>query len=217
MTVKLFITIMLSALMLSACQTASKATSKVESESSPSADIMTAEQKVIAPDKLDSDGDSVYDESDVCPDTDMNLIVDDKGCPISFTFHMGEENINKSRVFYLENSSEISVIDAKKLDSIIEVLQEYPDTALLIEGHIGKSEYVKGSDSLARHRAERLKNHMIINYNIDANRIGTYSCRYYLPIASNDDLETRYMNQRSEIELGTKIHDGSSSCERFNY
>lgn len=166
---------------------------------------------------LYSDGDGIYDELDVCPGTEMNLIVDNKGCPKPFSFHMGEEDLNKTRVFYLENSSEISAIDTENLDSIVDVIREYPNQFLLIEAHIGRFEYVKGSNSLARSRAERFSKYIIANYKIDPQRIGTYYCSYYRPYTSNDDPETRHNNQRVEIRIQSILRERYSECERFNY
>ena len=202
---RLIITVMMAILLLSACQTVPKITNEVASEV-PS---------TIVIERLDSDGDGVYDESDACPNTDINSVANTYGCPL--ISHTGYENINKSRVLYLENSSEISVIDIEKLDSIVEVLQEYPESVLFIEAHIARSEYLRGSDSLARSRAERLKNHMIMNYDIRANRIGAYYCSYDRPYASNDDPESRHKNQRANIELESAIPKSIGGCKRLNY
>ena len=194
------ILVLVSALTLSACQTAN-----LSKQATQTIDIPVVE--VI----LDSDGDGVSDELDVCPSTDMNLIVDNKGCPKPVSFDMGEEDLNKTRVFYLENSSEISVMDIEKLDSIVDVIREYPNQFLLIEAHIGKFEYVKGSNSLARSRAERFSNYIITNYKIDPQRIGTYYCSYYRPYASNEDPETRHKNQRVEIRPHSQLEISKSN------
>ena len=180
------------------CQTTERLTPKI--------DMIEKDSQAIAskttPDKIeekDSDGDGVLDSRDACPGTPINLVVDARGCPTEV--ELIEEVMNDFRAFYPESSSEPINFDHREINRLAELMQEYDDSMMKIEGHISKYEGREGNKALAKDRAEFIKNYVVLNYDIDPVRILTCDYSYERPIASNDSLEGREMNQRAYLIL----------------
>lgn len=144
--------------------------------------------------EIDSDGDGVLDNTDACPVTPMNVVIDERGCPHSLLF--GEnEFIMEARAYYAENSSEIKNEYYEELDTVGKKMQNHLDAVMLVEGHISKNEDNSANQTLSRYRVEGIKNYMIMKYDIDPNRIKTFYYGSDRPIAPND-AKNSWLNQR---------------------
>ncbi|TXD97467.1 OmpA family protein [Psychrobacter frigidicola] len=168
-----------SSLALSACQTAP---------------ILTIENTVTAPlpiliVSLDSDGDGVLDEIDECPETPLHTVVDAKGCPI--VVDVGGIEMEFSG-FFPSMSSQLPTIYAAEFVKMAEKINEYPEASVFIFGHAATNEIDEdalvtlGFDSLSRNRALILKNTLVLQHNIDAERIRTYECSNKLLVRETD-------------------------------
>ncbi|MGE6246579.1 OmpA family protein [Psychrobacter proteolyticus] len=176
--------ILVSALALSACQTSVSQNQATQTINAPVA-------KVI----LDSDGDGVLDAIDECPATPWKVIIDEVGCPIA---GIGVGLKMEYRAFFTKGSSELSKEYQLELDKVAKKLQEYDTATMRIEGHASADEVDKKlrSNSLARNRAIIVKNYLIMQHQIDPNRLSTASYGAQRPIASSDTEEGRSMNRR---------------------
>ena len=141
----------------------------------------------------DSDGDGVFDDIDECPGTPTNVVVDERGCPLSVDIPMYEGV--EARVFFPENSSEPIASSYRGFDEFGEYLRNN-NKEFWIEGHISTHEKNSGSVTLATTRAEFIKNYIVMKYGIDPKRFKVVERSDTQPIASNDDLEDRKKNQR---------------------
>ncbi|OLF37283.1 flagellar motor protein MotB [Psychrobacter sp. C 20.9] len=178
--------ILVSALALSACQTTSTAPSK---ELPQHENIRTTQAAI------DPDSDGVLDDIDECPATPWKVIVDEVGCPIA---GIGVGLKMEYRAFFAKGSSELSKEYQLELDKVAKKLQEYDTATMRIEGHASADEVDKKlrSNSLARNRAIIVKNYLIMQHQIDPNRLSTASYGAQRPIASSDTEEGRSMNRR---------------------
>ena len=176
--------ILVSALALSACQT-----SVSQNQATQTTDLPVA--KAI----LDSDGDGVPDDIDQCPATPWNVVIDERGCPLA---PIGVGLRMEYRAFFAKGSSELSPEYQLELDKVAKKLQEYDTATMRIEGHASADEVDKKlrSNSLARNRAIIVKNYLIMQHQIDPNRLSTASYGAQRPIASSDTEEGRSMNRR---------------------
>ena len=143
----------------------------------------------------DSDGDGILDYADMCPATPLNVVVDQRGCPFTL---IGVGLKMEYRAFFAKDSSELSPEYQLELDKIAKKLQEYDTATMRIEGHASADEVDKKlrSNSLARNRAIIVKNYLIMQHQIDPNRLSTASYGAQRPIASSDTEEGRSMNRR---------------------
>lgn len=184
-------TIFCSTLALSACQTAPKP-------------IIGSKVKITIPMptlmvSLDSDGDGVPDELDMCPATPENVVADDRGCP----FVMGPDmNLKMEyRAFFAKGSSELFPKYKAELDKVSEIMNMHSTATMRIEGSISENEIDDGgliskSNTLAKNRALMVKNYLLLKHRIAPSRLTTLNCEARAPIAPNDTKEGRTVNRR---------------------
>lgn len=182
----------ISALTLSACQTAD-----LSKQATQTIDIPVVE--VI----LDSDGDGVPDELDQCPATPYNVVVDERGCHLI----MGPDMSLKMeyRAFFAKGSSELSPKYQVELDKVGEIMNTHNTATMRIEGGISENEIddddgdgdsIARSNNLAKNRALIVKNYLLLKHGIEPSRLTTLNCEARAPIAPNDTEEGRTVNRR---------------------
>ena len=164
-------TVFCSSLALSACQTTTTALSK---ELPQYENIRTMQAEI------DSDGDGVLDDIDECPETPPNVVVDAKGCQI--IIEGGDALEMEFSGFFPPMSSQLPAIYDTEFLKMAEKINEYPEASVFIFGHAATNEIDEdalatlGFDALSRNRALIIKNTLVLQHNIDAERIRTYDC-----------------------------------------
>ena len=184
----LAIPIICSALALSACQTT------VQNPLIINENIVATSTLLIA---MDSDGDGVSNELDMCPATPENVVVDDRGCPFTMP---GVGLKIEYRAFFDKGSSELLPKYQADLDNIGVKMQEYKTATILIEGHNSRTEVDSASidkaNTLAQDRANKVKSYLISKYNIAPERITATEYGARRPIAPSDSEEGNMLNRR---------------------
>ena len=146
---------------------------------------------------LDSDGDGVLDELDMCPGTPYNVVIDERGCPLT---GIGVGLKMEYRAFFDKGRSELLPKYQAELDNVGMRLQEYKNATILIEGHNSRTEVDSASidkaNALAQERANQVKNYLISKYNIAPERVTTTEYGARRPIASSDNEEGNMLNRR---------------------
>lgn len=191
MNIKLsnIVAVAISPLLLIGCQTTTVSNDKSQHES-----IVT-----LIPDIPDSDGDGILDDIDEYPGTPMNMTVDETGCPLNLML-IGVLKM-EYRAFFAKSRSELSSEYQLELDRVATKLQEYDTATMLIEGHASTDETsandtVLQPNALSRNRALIVKNYLIMQHQIDPNRLSTFSFGAERPIASSDTEKERSLNRR---------------------
>ena len=157
---------------LAGCQTTNNESSK---EIFQYEDIRTMKADIP-----DSDGDGVLDDIDECPETPLYMVVDAKGCQI--IIEGGEALEMEFSGFFASMSSQLPVVYDVEFVKMAEKINEYPEASVFIFGHAATNEIDEdelaniGFDSLSRNRALIIKNTLVFQHNIDADRIRTYEC-----------------------------------------
>lgn len=110
----------------------------------------------------------------------------------------GEEGIIinfNSGVLFGFNKTDLTPASVKSVDELATILNKYPDTDVLIEGHTDS----KGSDnynlSLSEKRARTVSDYLS-EKNITSSRLRTVGYGENQPVASNDTEEGRSQNRR---------------------
>lgn len=191
--------ILVSALTLSACQTSVLQNQATQTINAPVVEVI-----------LDSDGDGVPDDIDECLGTPINIVPDEQGCPSYSDDNLGVKI--EYRAFFAKGSSELSKEYQLELDKVAQKLQEYNTATMRIEAHASTDEVsavdaVLQPKALSRNRALIVKNYLIMQHQIDPNRLSTFSYGAEQPIASSDTEEERSMNRRV-YGLATEPKDG---------
>ncbi|WP_201603988.1 OmpA family protein [Psychrobacter immobilis] len=182
--------VLISVLTLSACQTHDLSNQKAQTINLPIILI-----------NLDSDGDSVPDDLDQCPNTTENVVVDERGCP-EITSLIGMPPMMEYRAFFTKDSSELLPQYHDELDRVAEQMNNYDTATMKIEAHVSKDEVNKAStsmlqsNSLAKNRALIVKNYLVLNHKIESSRLTTLDCGIKGSIAPSDTEEGRSMNRR---------------------
>ncbi len=121
-----------------------------------------------------------------------NAKVERVGEGIKITFDSG--------ILFDTNSSTLRAASLSEIDKMAEVLQKYPDTNVLVEGHTDAS----GSDAinqpLSERRAQAVAGEAIAK-GVSASRITTQGYGSTQPIGDNSTAEGKQANRRVEIAI----------------
>ncbi len=138
---------------------------------------------------LDSDRDGVYDDKDECPETPTGLIVDDKGCPISMTLSI-EFDVDK---FDIKPSYH------NELAKGAAFIRKYSTHKILVAGHTDSTGNEPYNEALSQRRAESVRNYLMENFELDADKLFARGFGEKAPIVSNDTIDGRQRNRRVEL------------------
>ncbi|WP_201587945.1 OmpA family protein [Psychrobacter jeotgali] len=145
--------------------------------------------------EVDSDGDGVPDSIDECPGTPMNVVVDERGCPVEVD--ITDELKMELRVFFDNDKSNIKNQYMSEIAKVAEKMREYPNSTARVEGHASKTgPSAAYNQRLSEARAVAVKSALTNEFGIAPNRLSTVGYGYDRPIAPNDTEEGRAMNRR---------------------
>ena len=150
---------------------------------------------VVVESDLDSDGDGVPDSIDACPGTPMNVVVDERGCPVPVD--ITDELKMELRVFFDNDKSAIKNQYKPEIAKVAEKMREYPNSIARVEGHASKTgPSARYNQRLSEARAVAVKSMLTNEFGIAPNRLSTVGYGYDQPIADNNTEEGRAMNRR---------------------
>ncbi|MGO2387186.1 MAG: OmpA family protein [Psychrobacter sp.] len=150
---------------------------------------------VVVEADLDSDGDGVPDSIDACPGTPMNVVVDERGCPVPVD--ITDELKMELRVFFDNDKSAIKNQYKPEIAKVAEKMREYPNSTARVEGHASKTgPSARYNQRLSEARAVAVKSMLTNEFGIAPNRLSTVGYGYDQPIADNNTEEGRAMNRR---------------------
>lgn len=145
-----------------------------------------------APPKVDgdSDGDGVRDSRDKCPNTPRGEYVDEDGCTLKLTLHINFDF----------DKAEIKPEFKADLDKAAAFIQKHNQVpAILIAGHTDHTGTMEYNQQLSDARANAVREYLVANYGVNADRLVAKGYGKSQPVANNDSKEGRYQNRRVEI------------------
>ena len=154
---------------------------KVFLNKSPAAPVAPAVKQ-----RVDTDGDGVYDEDDKCPGTPKGARVNAQGCWVL------------SHVLFDFDKSVIKPVAYPLLDEVVAIFGKNPGMKVDLQGHcdnIGTPEYNK---SLSLKRANAIKKYLV-SKGIAETRLTTQGFGFSKPVAPNTTKEERSLNRRVEL------------------
>ncbi|MDX1592604.1 MAG: OmpA family protein [Gammaproteobacteria bacterium] len=168
---------------LAGCSTAPKQTEP------PPAPVPKAEPAPMPP--ADTDGDGVPDSRDNCPNTPKGTKVDANGCPEM----MAPERM-ELKVLFDFDSAQIRPQYHAALGDVSAFMKKHKSAVATLEGHtdsIGTNQYNQG---LSERRANSVRDYLVKNEGIAADRIKTVGYGESRPVATNETREGRQKNRR---------------------
>ena len=146
----------------------------------------------------DSDGDGVYDHLDVCPT--VAGIKENKGCP-EIDQEVKEKIKLAAKGIFFETGKEVLKTESfENLDFLAEILNEYKEAKVIIEGHTDN----QGDDAdnllLSQKRTESVKNYLITK-GISPERMSAIGYGETKPVADNSTRRGRSFNRRVDFKL----------------
>jgi OmpA-OmpF porin, OOP family len=148
----------------------------------------------------DSDEDGVFDSKDKCPDSAKGSKVDADGCYVALE---GDKEFALN-VKFQSGKSVIQPDSKGQIAELAEFLTSYPQTNTTVEGHtdsVGSAEYNK---ALSQQRAEAVRQSLINDYKIAAERVAAVGYGEEKPIADNATAEGQAQNRRVVAKVSTK-------------
>ena len=137
----------------------------------------------------DSDMDGVPDSKDACPDTPRGAIVDPRGCWIAAYGNFFDFDKSVIKEQYLPH-----------LKLIADVLTEYSDLKVSLDGHTDKVGTPEYNMELGERRALAVRD-VLVGFGVDTNRLKCLSFGETQPVEDNETDEGRMMNRRVEINV----------------
>ena len=154
----------------------------------------------------DADGDGILDDVDACvdqPETKNNYL-DKDGCPDRVPKNVRITNnqiIIDQKILFATGKAIILKQSYGILNSVAQVLRDYSQIKVLVEGHTDSV----GSDSynlkLSQRRAKSVRQHLIKVEKIAADRLTSKGFGETKPIDSNDTMEGKERNRRVEFTI----------------
>jgi len=146
----------------------------------------------------DRDGDGVLDKDDKCPD--VAGTVANNGCPEVTVEVIKEINEFSKTILFDYDKASIRQESYSALQSIADIMKEYPNTVFHIEGHTDS----RGSDSynlkLSKERAASVRDYLT-TIGMPNNRLTSEGYGEERPVATNNTAAGRQQNRRVEISL----------------
>ncbi|XMO86590.1 DUF5723 family protein [Algibacter sp. AS12] len=147
----------------------------------------------------DTDGDGVFDKDDDCIYEAGSVA--NNGCPEAVIERLQNTLNNYAKViFFNYGKSSLKPESSMVLADIIAVLNEYPNSKFVIEGHTDSIGSYELNQRLSETRAYAVKNYLI-EHGIDPTRLSAIGYGEKRPVATNMYKAGRLQNRRVEIKL----------------
>jgi OOP family OmpA-OmpF porin len=172
----------------------------------------------VAPPKVDSDQDGVFDDDDACPGTPVGVSVDARGCPADRDKDGVTDDNDKCPdtpegaqvdtrgcwvipgVLFDTDRTTLNDEHAENLlSTVVMIMNHFPDRRYEIQGHtdnVGEAVY---NQKLSEQRAISVKNFLVYK-GISPNRLTTAGFGFSNPVTSNETEDGRATNRRVEIK-----------------
>lgn len=146
----------------------------------------------------DKDNDGVLDKDDDCPD--VAGTVANNGCPEPTAEVVSELNEYSNTILFDLDKATIRKESEDALNSIADIMKEYPNTVFHIEGHTDSTGSENYNLKLSKERAASVREYLV-KAGIPSNRLTSEGYGESRPIATNKTAAGRQENRRVEISL----------------
>ena len=146
----------------------------------------------------DTDGDGVLDKDDKCPGTAG--VSSNNGCPEPTKEIMERLNAVGAMIPFQLNRAELGKEVKGLLGEVLGIMNNYPKTPFMIEGHTDSSGPKAFNQKLSEMRAMSVKEYLVDN-GITSSRLMTVGYGEDKPMVSNNTRKGRIKNRRVEFKV----------------
>ncbi len=108
--------------------------------------------------------------------------------------------ITMDPIYFVRSKAEIKPDSYAALDKLVEILKNYPDLQIVVEGHTDNVGRPQDLQRLSEHRALAVKDYLVVQ-GIRPNRITTIGYGASRPVTDNADEAARARNRRVEVRI----------------
>ncbi len=112
----------------------------------------------------------------------------------------------KLEVHFDVNKATISSQEHQDIEKLAKFMQEFPQTSTVIEGHTDSTGPAAYNQKLSEQRAEAVRQVLLQEYGIEADRVKAVGFGGDQPIADNDTATGREQNRRVEASVEARIN-----------
>ena len=141
------------------------------------------------------------DKEDRCPVTPGSM--ENRGCPVIRSETKEILKFVTQNVLFYTNSAKLTDESYVVLNKVLDVLQDYPDYAMLISGFTDNVGSQASNQALSENRAAACLNYLV-GKGIDPSRLVFRGFGEVAPITTNDSEQGRKLNRRVEFALFLK-------------
>lgn len=145
---------------------------------------------------VDEDGDGVVDRLDRCPGTAGGARIDANGCP-----KRGQKVSVRLEVNFDVGKAIVKPEFNSEIKKIADVMQRFPGSTVVIEGHTDSTGNAALNMNLSRQRAEAVAQSLIRDHGIAAGRVTAAGYGADRPIVDNSTAVGRAKNRRTTAEI----------------
>jgi OOP family OmpA-OmpF porin len=138
----------------------------------------------------DADGDGIPDTADKCPSTPAGAKVNAYGCQEK---EKAEVRLN---LVFPAGKSVITPDQKGQVEEVAQFMKQNPTTKVTIEGHTDNTGSEALNKKLSKSRAEAVRQSLIKDFGVAADRVKSEGFGSSKPVDSNDSVEGRQKNRR---------------------
>lgn len=146
----------------------------------------------------DTDGDTILDKDDKCPNTPG--LVNNNGCPQPTKEIMEELNAVGAKVPFSLNAANLSQKVTRLLGIVQKIMEKYPTTSFIIEGHTDTSGPTVFNQKLSENRANAVLN-FLVSSGVSKERLSAVGYGEDKPLNPNNTRKGREGNRRVEFKV----------------
>ncbi len=158
---------------------------------------------------VDHDGDGIPFSLDQCPDTPPGMTVDAQGCvqqpppgkAVAVPAYPRPEKLDKIDINFEHGKNKIPEKFFYKISRLAKLLQEHPETSILLDGHTDSTGDRAYNETLSRNRVEAVRERLIQKYQVSPDRIYVSWFNADNPVSDNSSREGRSKNRRVEAHV----------------
>ncbi|MCV6622468.1 MAG: OmpA family protein [Cellvibrionaceae bacterium] len=149
---------------------------------------------------LDSDRDGVFDYGDLCPNTPMGTKVDKDGCPEKIAKTVSIE----LQVNFDTDSATVKPQYMSEIKDVAEFMKQYNKTNVELAGHTDSTASEAYNQALSNRRANAVAKVLVETFDVEAGRVTATGYGESRPVADNNTAEGRAANRRVVAEISTE-------------